>query len=48
MKRQPIQMYNDLRKYLSPIMAYDLVKEQFPRLSFSVEQLEDKRLNFRF
>jgi hypothetical protein len=45
---QPVKMYADLRKYLSPIVAYDLVKAQFPKLSFGMMDLEIKRLQKRF
>jgi hypothetical protein len=45
---KPVKMYNDLRKYLSPVVAYDLVKGRFPKLSMSLEDLEISRLKFRF
>lgn len=41
-------MYNDLRKYLSPLIAYDLVKVNFPKCSLGVMDFEFKRLKGRY
>lgn len=45
---QQIKMYNYLRVYLSPVMAYDLVKEKYPKMSIGMIDLEVKRLKFRY
>lgn len=41
-------MYNHLRKYLSPLTAYDLVKIDYPRCNLGVMEFEMQRLKGRF
>lgn len=45
---QAVYMYNHLRKYLSPVTSYDLVKDRFPKINFSMIELEVRRLKLRF
>lgn len=46
--KNDVKMYYYLRRYLSPLQSFDLVKEQYPKMYYSIQDLENMRLGKRF
>lgn len=48
MKTNAYRMYKDLRKHLTPMISYQLVKEKYPNLDSGMADYEAYRLKEHF